>query len=68
MMSTSLCRVAEHGVLTAKAVEERKGRPSYRPIIDHDGLPRQRLSNEVNTKLSTNCYINETNITLGNFC
>ncbi|KAL0744450.1 hypothetical protein Bca4012_085963 [Brassica carinata] len=42
-MSTSLCRVAEHGVKTAKAVEER---PNYRPIIDHDGLPRQRLSNQ----------------------
>ncbi|KAJ4892853.1 U11/U12 small nuclear ribonucleoprotein 48 kDa protein [Raphanus sativus] len=33
--------------LDAKADEERKGRPSYRPIIDHDGLPRQRLSNQV---------------------
>ncbi|XP_018487402.1 U11/U12 small nuclear ribonucleoprotein 48 kDa protein isoform X2 [Raphanus sativus] len=46
-------RVAEHGVLTAKAVEERKGRPSYRPIIDHDGLPRQRLSNEDMNKMKT---------------
>ena len=42
--------------MTAKADEERTGRPNYRPIIDHDGLPRQRLSNQVNTKLSTNCY------------
>ncbi|KAF2580092.1 hypothetical protein F2Q68_00002604 [Brassica cretica] len=40
-------RVAEHGVMTAKADEERKGRPNYRPIIDHDGLPRQRSSNQI---------------------
>ncbi|KAF3547972.1 hypothetical protein DY000_02003581 [Brassica cretica] len=40
-------RMAELGVMTTKADEERKGRPHYRPIIDHDGLPRQRLSNQV---------------------
>ncbi|CAG7878421.1 unnamed protein product, partial [Brassica rapa] len=30
-----------------------KGRPSYRPIIDHDGLPRQRLSNQDMNKMTT---------------
>lgn len=53
MMSLSICRVAELGVLTAKADEERKRRSSYRPIIDHDGLPRQRSSNQVNTNKLT---------------
>ncbi|KAH0933816.1 hypothetical protein HID58_010933 [Brassica napus] len=46
-------RVAEHGVMTAKANEERKGRPNYRPIIDHDGLPRQRSSNQDMDKMKT---------------
>ncbi|CAN6809390.1 hypothetical protein Bca4012_003619 [Brassica carinata] len=46
-------RVAEHGVMTAKADEERKGRPNYRPIIDHDGLPRQRSSNQDMDKRKT---------------
>lgn len=51
MMSLSICRVAELGIMTAKADEERKRRSNYRPIIDHDGLPRQRSSNQVNAKL-----------------
>ncbi|CAN7003133.1 unnamed protein product [Brassica rapa subsp. trilocularis] len=42
-----------HGVMTAQAVEERKERPSYRPIIDHDGLPRHRLSNQDMNKMKT---------------
>ncbi|KAG2316226.1 hypothetical protein Bca4012_067035 [Brassica carinata] len=46
-------RVAEHGVMTAKADEERKARPNYRPIIDHDGLPRQRLSDQDMNKMKT---------------
>ncbi|CAN7116962.1 unnamed protein product [Brassica rapa subsp. narinosa] len=46
-------RVAEHGIMTAKADEERKGRPNYRPIIDHDGLPRQRSSNQDMDKMKT---------------
>ncbi|CAN6969048.1 unnamed protein product [Brassica oleracea var. botrytis] len=46
-------RVAEHGVMTAKADEERKRRPNYRPIIDHDGLPRQRSSNQDMDKRKT---------------
>uniref|UniRef100_M4FGI1 CHHC U11-48K-type domain-containing protein n=1 Tax=Brassica campestris TaxID=3711 RepID=M4FGI1_BRACM len=37
----------------AQAVEERKERPSYRPIIDHDGLPRHRLSNQDMNKMKT---------------
>ncbi|CDY49354.1 BnaA05g33160D [Brassica napus] len=41
------------GVMTAKDDEERKGRPNYRPIIDHDGLPRQRLSNQDMNKMKT---------------
>lgn len=44
-------RVAELAAMTAKADEERKRRPSYRAIIEHDGLPRQPSSNEVSTKL-----------------
>lgn len=50
MVFSSIFRVAELGVMTARADEERKRRPSYRAIIDHDGLPRQRSSNEVSTK------------------
>ncbi|KAJ0249751.1 U11/U12 small nuclear ribonucleoprotein 48 kDa protein [Hirschfeldia incana] len=46
-------RVSEHGVMTAKAEEERKARPNYRPIIDHDGLPRQRSSNQDMNKRKT---------------
>ncbi|KAJ4898546.1 U11/U12 small nuclear ribonucleoprotein 48 kDa protein [Raphanus sativus] len=46
-------RVAEHGVMTAKADEERKARPNYRPIIDHDGLPRQCSSNQDMNKMKT---------------
>ncbi|CAA7041108.1 unnamed protein product [Microthlaspi erraticum] len=46
-------RVAELGAMTAKADEERKRRPGYRAIIDHDGLPRQPSSNEEMNKLKT---------------
>ncbi|CAH2055133.1 unnamed protein product [Thlaspi arvense] len=46
-------RVAELGDMTVKADEERKRRPSYRPIIDHDGLPRQRSSNQDMNKMKT---------------
>jgi len=38
--------------MTAKADEERNRRCSYRPIIDHDGRPRQRSLNQVNTQLT----------------
>ncbi|KAK8621224.1 hypothetical protein V6N13_067665 [Hibiscus sabdariffa] len=40
-------RMAEHVNVSERADAERKKRPNYRPIIDHDGLPRQALSNEV---------------------
>ncbi|EOA29984.1 hypothetical protein CARUB_v10013089mg [Capsella rubella] len=46
-------RLAEIGVMRAKAEEERKRRSSYRPIIDHDGLPRQRSSNQDMNKIKT---------------
>ncbi|KAF3507779.1 hypothetical protein F2Q69_00002967 [Brassica cretica] len=46
-------RMAELGAMTTKADEERTGRPNYRPIIDHDGLPRQRLSNQDMNKMKT---------------
>ncbi|XP_010412782.1 PREDICTED: U11/U12 small nuclear ribonucleoprotein 48 kDa protein-like [Camelina sativa] len=46
-------RLAELGVMTAKAEEERKRRSSYQPIIDHDGLPRQRSSNQDMNKMKT---------------
>lgn len=41
------CRMAEHAYVSNRAEEERKKRPNYRPIIDHDGVPRQRPSNQV---------------------
>ncbi|KAI6692810.1 hypothetical protein NL676_020520 [Syzygium grande] len=34
-------RTIEHGEITKKANEEREKHPDYKPIIDHDGLPRQ---------------------------
>lgn len=40
-------RVIEHADITKKADEEREKRPDYKPIIDHDGLPRQWSSNQV---------------------
>lgn len=56
--------------MTAKADEERKRRPNYRPIIDHDGLPRQRSSNQVfilDYLLTVLYNMKETHITLGSF-
>lgn len=44
--------MAEHASLSSRADEERKKRPNYRPIIEHDGLPRQQSSNQV-TRLLT---------------
>ncbi|CAN8269857.1 unnamed protein product [Cochlearia groenlandica] len=46
-------RAAELALMTAKADEERRGRLSYKPIIDHDGLPRQRSSNQDMNKMKT---------------
>ncbi|XP_048317678.2 U11/U12 small nuclear ribonucleoprotein 48 kDa protein [Ziziphus jujuba] len=44
-------RIAEHDYVSNRANEERKNRPQYRPIIDHDGLPR-RLSYSQDTSKS----------------
>jgi U11/U12 small nuclear ribonucleoprotein SNRNP48 len=46
-------RAAELGFMTAKADEERNRRCSYRPIIDHDGRPRQRSLNQDMDKMKT---------------
>ncbi|KAF5749202.1 U11/U12 small nuclear ribonucleoprotein 48 kDa protein isoform X1 [Tripterygium wilfordii] len=46
-------RMAEHAYVSSKADEERKKRSDYRPIIDHDGLPRQRSSNQDSNKFKT---------------
>lgn len=40
-----------------RADEERKIRPKYRPIIDHDGLPRQGFSTEVVSNSITSIQI-----------
>ncbi|KAL5540581.1 hypothetical protein UlMin_043530 [Ulmus minor] len=46
-------RSTEHDYMWQRAVEERKKRPQYRPIIEHDGLPRQQLNNEETSKSKT---------------
>lgn len=46
-------RIAEHGYVSERADVERKKRPNYRPIIDHDGLPRQASSNEGTSRTKT---------------
>ncbi|XP_010549625.1 PREDICTED: U11/U12 small nuclear ribonucleoprotein 48 kDa protein [Tarenaya hassleriana] len=46
-------RMMEHDAMTSKADEERKKRPGYRPVIEHDGLPRQRSSNYEFNKMKT---------------
>ncbi|XP_062084292.1 U11/U12 small nuclear ribonucleoprotein 48 kDa protein isoform X3 [Humulus lupulus] len=46
-------RMAEHAYVSQRADEERKKRPLYRPIIEHDGLPRVKLSNEDASKSRT---------------
>ena len=33
--------MAEHDYLSQRAYEERKSRPNYRPILEHDGLRQQ---------------------------
>ncbi|KAM7251359.1 hypothetical protein ACFE04_023242 [Oxalis oulophora] len=40
-------RMAEHNYMSKRAYEERKNRSNYKPIIDHDGLPRKHLGNQV---------------------
>lgn len=46
-------RFAEHAYLSERANEERKKRTDYRPIIDHDGLPRQPLTDQETNKAKT---------------
>ncbi|XVE90069.1 hypothetical protein DITRI_Ditri20bG0047400 [Diplodiscus trichospermus] len=46
-------RMAEHTYISERADVERKKRPNYRPIIDHDGLPRQAPSNEERNRTKT---------------
>ncbi|XVF30933.1 hypothetical protein REPUB_Repub16aG0102000 [Reevesia pubescens] len=46
-------RLAEHAYVSERADAERKKRPNYRPIIDHDGLPRQASSNEGTNRTKT---------------
>ncbi|KAG4165965.1 hypothetical protein ERO13_A13G102800v2 [Gossypium hirsutum] len=46
-------RMAEHAYVSERADAERKKRPNYRPIIDHDGLPRQASSNEETNRTKT---------------
>lgn len=51
-----ICRMAEHAFVSERADAERKKRPNYRPIIDHDGLPRQASSKEVQLHLDAKCF------------
>ncbi|XVF57012.1 hypothetical protein PTKIN_Ptkin06aG0168400 [Pterospermum kingtungense] len=46
-------RMAEHAYVSERAGAERKKRPNYRPIIDHDGLPRQASSKEETSRTKT---------------
>ncbi|GLT87352.1 hypothetical protein SLE2022_054400 [Rubroshorea leprosula] len=46
-------RMAEHAYLSERANEERKKRSNYRPIIEHDGLPRQPSANQETNKAKT---------------
>ncbi|KAG8472845.1 hypothetical protein CXB51_034757 [Gossypium anomalum] len=46
-------RMAEHAYVSERADAERKKRANYRPIIDHDGLPRQASSNEETNRTKT---------------
>ncbi|XP_022746661.1 U11/U12 small nuclear ribonucleoprotein 48 kDa protein [Durio zibethinus] len=46
-------RMLEHAYVSERADAERKKLPNYRPIIDHDGLPRQASSNEGTSRTKT---------------
>lgn len=50
---SSYQRMAEHAYLSSQADEERKKRPNYRPIIEHDGLPQQQSSIQESSKNKT---------------
>ncbi|KAJ7978211.1 U11/U12 small nuclear ribonucleoprotein 48 kDa protein [Quillaja saponaria] len=45
--------ITEHSYVSHRADEERKKRPDYRPIIDHDGIPRQQSYNQETGKAKT---------------
>ncbi|XP_047325848.1 U11/U12 small nuclear ribonucleoprotein 48 kDa protein [Impatiens glandulifera] len=45
-------RMAEHAFLSQRADEERKRRPNYKPVIEHDGLLWKRHNQDTN-KLKT---------------
>ncbi|RAL40317.1 hypothetical protein DM860_006387 [Cuscuta australis] len=46
-------RNAEHEYLKKSADEERQKRPSYKALMDHDGLPWQRSHNQETNKMKT---------------
>ncbi|KAI4370221.1 hypothetical protein MLD38_018591 [Melastoma candidum] len=50
---SSYQRIIEHANITNRANEERKKRPDYKPIIDHDGLPRLPVSSQETNKTKT---------------
>ena len=58
----SPCRMAEHACLTARADEERKNNPNYKPILEHDGLLWQRSRNQVLLISMTNSQISKVDI------
>ncbi|XP_031267834.1 U11/U12 small nuclear ribonucleoprotein 48 kDa protein-like isoform X2 [Pistacia vera] len=43
--------MAEHAYVSNRANEERKKRPSYRPIIEHDVLPKKQSSNQEQVRI-----------------
>ncbi|KAG7020854.1 U11/U12 small nuclear ribonucleoprotein 48 kDa protein [Cucurbita argyrosperma subsp. argyrosperma] len=45
--------VSEHNYISQRACEERKRRCNYRPIIEHDGLPKQQSHDEDRDKTKT---------------
>ncbi|XP_050937599.1 U11/U12 small nuclear ribonucleoprotein 48 kDa protein isoform X2 [Cucumis melo] len=45
-LQTKYQRVSEYNYISQRACEERKRRCNYRPIIEHDGLPKQQSYNE----------------------
>lgn len=46
-------RMAEYVYVSQRADEERRKRSNYRPIIEHDGIPRQQSSNQDTNKNKT---------------
>lgn len=52
-LQTKYQRVSEYNYISQRACEERKRRCSYRPIIEHDGLPKQQFHNEDTNKTKT---------------